>query len=302
MNPNKASSARRVPRKSSGRRAGGSAARSPTPQQSPERLQKLLAGMGLGSRRQIEQWIAAGDITVNGHVAKLGEQATPADDIRLRGRRLEFAANRRHGPRLLMYHKPVGEVCTRNDPEGRRTIFASLPRKGRLLSVGRLDLNTSGLLLLTDDGELVNRLTHPSHEIARVYAVRVLGDVPQATLTRLTTGVALEDGSARFDAVEPAGGSGANQWFHVRLHEGRQREVRRLWESQGVQVSRLIRIGFGPLQLDRDLPSGRFRDLQPAEVQALYEAVELAPPKPWQTSPAPKGKPRRFKSGPRQTQ
>ncbi len=209
-----------------------------------ERLQKFLARMGLGSRRQIEDWIRQGRITVNGVVAQLGNQVNGAEKIQIDGRPIQvrpFGQRRR----VLAYYKPVGEVTSRHDPEGRPTIFEHLPllRDSRWVAVGRLDLNTQGLLLLTNDGELANRLMHPSSQIEREYAVRVLGEVPLEMLKRLREGVALEDGVARFDEIREAGGEGANHWYHVILREGRHREVRRLWESQGVTVSRLTRVG-----------------------------------------------------------
>ncbi len=242
------------------------------------RLQKLLAEQGLGSRREIESWIAAGEISVNGQTAQLGAKASVTDNICRLGKPLSLKSPSRPTASVWLYHKPVGEVCTRFDPEGRPTIFANLPRRGRLISVGRLDLNTAGLLLLTTDGELAHRLMHPSHAIPRVYAVRVVGEVAAETLERLRTGVQLDDGPARFDTIEVAGGQGLNRWYHVRLHEGRNREVRRLWDSQGVTVSRLIRIGYGPIALDRDLPTGRFRPLGNEEIDALYRLVELTRP------------------------
>ena len=224
-----------------------------------ERLHKLLARAGFGSRREIERWISEGRITLNGAPAKLGDCATEKDDIRIDGRRLaarQVAAPER---RVIAYYKPEGEVTTRSDPEGRPTIFENLPRltQGRWIAVGRLDINTSGLLLLTTDGELANRLMHPSRAVPREYAVRVLGAVDEELLQRLKSGVQLDDGMAHFESIADAGGSGANHWYHVILTEGRNREVRRLWESQGVKISRLIRVGYGPIALTRRLRPGR---------------------------------------------
>ncbi|WP_018862747.1 23S rRNA pseudouridine(2605) synthase RluB [Thioalkalivibrio sp. ALJ3] len=242
-----------------------------------ERVQKVLAARGLGSRREIEGWIERGEVKVNQRTAKLGDQVGPNDVIRVRGRVIHMAE---HAHRWLVYHKPVGEICSRSDPEGRKPVFASLPRlKGqRWVAVGRLDLNTSGLLLFTTDGELANRLMHPSHSLEREYAVRVLGEVPDDTRRMLLEGVELEDGPARFDVLEERGGDGANHWFHVVVSEGRNRLVRRLWDAVGVTVSRLIRVRYGPVVLGRGLKTGASRDLEVSEVEALYEAVELPVP------------------------
>lgn len=246
-----------------------------------ERLQKVLARAGLGSRREIEDWIRAGRITVNDRPAELGVSVTDHDRIRVDGRPVSLAAAA-PAPRTLIYHKPAGELTTRRDEAGRPTVFDALPRlrHGRWITIGRLDFNTSGLLLVTTDGELAHRLMHPSWEIEREYAVRVLGAVDGIVLTRLLEGVELEDGMAAFGTVRDAGGQGANHWYHVTVREGRNREVRRLWESQGVQVSRLIRVRYGPVSLPAGVRAGRFRDLTPQERTALYAAVKLPAPKP----------------------
>lgn len=242
-----------------------------------EKLQKVLARAGFGSRRELETWIAAGRVSINGKVAQLGDRVEPGDTLRVDGR--VVPTRRQLGPRrrVLVYHKPEGEVVTRNDPEGRPTVFEKLPRArgGRWIPVGRLDVNTSGLLLVTTDGELANRLMHPSSAIEREYAVRVYGEVAPETIDRLTQGVELEDGPARFDTVVDAGGEGANHWYHVVLREGRNREVRRLWESQGVVVSRLIRVRYGPVFLNRALRQGNWQELPPHVVSALAESVGL---------------------------
>ena len=257
-----------------------------------ERLQKFLARMGLGSRRQIEDWIRQGRITVNGAVAQLGNQVNGAEKIQIDGRliRLRPFGQRR---RVLAYYKPVGEVTSRHDPEGRPTIFENLPplHDGRWIAVGRLDLNTQGLLLLTNDGELANRLMHPSSQVEREYAVRVLGAVPPEMLKRLREGVTLEDGVARFDEIREAGGEGANHWYHVILREGRHREVRRLWESQNVTVSRLTRVRYGPVTLRRGLHPGHWDELDEAQIAELLRAVGYAP------EPEPKPEPRRSSAG-----
>jgi 23S rRNA pseudouridine2605 synthase len=243
-----------------------------------ERLQKVLAAAGIGSRREIEQWIRAGRITVNGVAANLGQKVTGQERILLDGRALPALRKSRPAPRVLMYHKPAGEVCTRSDPGGRPTIFDRLPPVpgARWISVGRLDLATSGLLLLTTDGALAHALMHPSRQVAREYAVRVQGTVSAATLERLRQGIDLEDGPAAFGAVEPAGGAGSNQWFRVMVAEGRNRLVRRAWEAVDCRVSRLIRTRYGPVELPRSLRPGQHRRLGERELAALYQAAGLA--------------------------
>ncbi len=249
-----------------------------------ERIQKRLADAGLGSRRQIEAWITEGRIRVNGEVATLGQKIDAQDQVKLDGRRVMLAGAAAPA-RVLLYRKRVGEVVTRDDPEGRQTVFRKLPplEQGRWIAVGRLDINTAGLLLFTTDGELARRLMHPSFEINREYAVRVLGTLSaemQDVLTRV--GVELDGHTARFDSLRPgsseADAGSANQWWTVTLHEGRHREVRRLFESQGLQVSRLIRLAYGPLILGRGIRSGGFRDATPAERNALFQAVSLPVP------------------------
>lgn len=246
-----------------------------------EKLQKALARAGLGSRRTIEGWIRAGRVSVNGSPAEIGDRVSEGDMVRVDGRRIRLTPSGRK-LRILMYHKPAGEICTRSDPEGRPTVFDALPRlRGqRWVAVGRLDVATSGLLLFTNDGDLANRLMHPSSGVEREYAVRVRGEVGAVILDALRSGVRLEDGVARFDALTPRGGEGANQWFHVIIGEGKNREIRRLWESQGVEVSRLIRVRYGTVQLPRGLKAGRFNDLDPAAVLSLCQAAGYTPPKP----------------------
>jgi len=247
-----------------------------------ERLQKVLARAGHGSRRQVEAWIRDGKITVNGKLAELGISVSATDLIKIDGRSVSTVTGPGTISRTLVYHKPAGELITRKDEAGRPTVFEHLPRlaHGRWISVGRLDFNTSGLLLVTTDGELAHRLMHPSWEVEREYAVRVLGEVDDEVLQRLQDGVELDDGLAGFTSILDAGGAGANHWYHVILREGKNREVRRLWESQGLQVSRLIRIRYGPIELPRDVRAGRFRDLTHKELTTLYGLVKLEAPKP----------------------
>lgn len=230
---------------------------------SSDKLQKVLANAGLGSRRQMEAWIDAGRVKVNGAIAHLGQRVEPDDKIKVDGRLLTSLQRRATRTRVLIYNKPEGEICTRDDPEGRTTVFDRLPKlKGeRWIAVGRLDINSSGLLLFTTDGELANRLMHPSSEIIRTYAVRVLGEMTPAIKQKLLKGVKLEDGIAKFDSLESAGGKGANQWYHVTLCEGRNREVRRLFESQALKVNRLIRIQFAGIDLPRDLRQGHYQEI-----------------------------------------
>jgi 23S rRNA pseudouridine2605 synthase len=237
------------------------------------RLQKLLAEAGLGSRRAVEEWIRGGRVTVAGRIARLGDRASRGDDVRLDGRKLELgdAGTARE---LLLYNKPIGEVTTRRDPAGRPTVFDRLPepRRGRWIAVGRLDVNTSGLLLLTTDGGLAHRLMHPSSEIEREYLVRVRGRPGREVLQRLLEGVPLEDGVARFDRITAAAtdrAAGSHSSFRVVLHEGRNREVRRLWSAVGFEVSRLLRIRYGPIELPRALRPGAVRCADAALLERL---------------------------------
>ena len=248
-----------------------------------ERLQKLLANAGLGSRRYLETLIAAGRIRVNGRVAKLGERAGPEDRIEVDGRPVggkRLATNQRF---VIMYNKPEGELVTRNDPSGRKTVFERLPPLpvGRWIAVGRLDVNSAGLILFTNDGELANRLMHPRTNIEREYAVRVNGAVTEEMVRRLVSGVELEDGPARFEDVVDAGGEGSNRWFHLVIMEGRKREVRRLWEAVGAKVSRLKRVRYGPIILDSSVKVGQWRELDREERQDLLRIVGLKNDRPW---------------------
>ena len=239
-----------------------------------EKLQKVLAARGLGSRRELERWIEAGRISVNGKIAKLGARVSDEDRILVDGRPTSV---KKVSHRFLLYNKPEGEICTRDDPEGRSTVFDKLPKlkNQRWISVGRLDFNTAGLLLFTTDGELANKLMHPSSNIDREYAVRVLGDVSKGALDKMLEGVLLEDGIYKFSDIqlgknaEDVDGK-ANQWYYVVLMEGKNREVRRLWESQGYTVSRLKRVRFGSFFIPSAVKAGRFVDLKMKEIKELY--------------------------------
>lgn len=246
-----------------------------------ERIQKMLARAGFGSRREIERWIEAGQVEVNGAPAKLGDKIGIDDAVKLKGQAISFRKALEFKPRVIAYHKPIGEIVSRDDPEGRTSVFEHLPvmKTSRWIAVGRLDINTSGLLLFTNDGELANKLMHPSSEVEREYAVRILGEVDNDMLTKMQKGVQLEDGMARFEDIKAHGTSeGVNQWYHVLLKEGRNREVRRIWESQGLVVSRLMRVRYGLIELDRTLRQSRWRDLDARECTALYKLVGLEPP------------------------
>ena len=261
------------------------------------RIQKVLAQAGVASRRKIEELIRDGRITVNGEPAHIGQKIGPQDQVRVNGKGVALPSGHQ-AVRVLAYKKRSGEIVTRADPEGRRTVFRKLPELegGRWIAIGRLDINTSGLLLFTNSGELARRLMHPSFEIEREYAVRVLGEVDDAMLETLVQGVRLEDGEGRFEKVwrsdgpgydEPESDSGddrghgplprgaANRWFQVVVKQGRNRLVRRMWESQRCQVSRLIRVRYGPVELGRGIRSAGFRELGPPEVRALQRAVGL---------------------------
>ncbi|WP_300730805.1 23S rRNA pseudouridine(2605) synthase RluB [Pseudomonas sp.] len=245
-----------------------------------EKLQKVLARIGVGSRRDVESWISQGRIKVNGKDATLGLRVDLHDAISIDGKVIKREEAAESVRRVIMYNKPDGEICTRDDPEGRPTVFDKLPRpkEGRWINIGRLDINTTGLLMFTTDGELANRLMHPSYEMDREYAVRVRGEVDDEMIERLKAGVVLEDGPARFTDIKQApGGEGFNHWYHCVVMEGRNREVRRLWESQGLVVSRLKRVRFGPVFLNSDLPMGRWREMSQYEVDILSAEVGLTP-------------------------
>lgn len=240
-----------------------------------EKLQKVLARSGVGSRREMERWIEQGRFSVNGQTAKLGDRVLPADVVQLDGKKVSLGDV--SAVRCLLYHKPVGEVCSRKDPEGRRTVFESLPalKEGRWIAIGRLDYNTSGLLLFTTDGELAHKLMHPSSAIEREYLVRVMGKVSDANIAALLDGVILDDGPARFTDVVDGGGEGINRWFYVVLMEGRNREVRRLWESQGLTVSRLKRVRFGNVFMPSKLKKGEWLELPQKDTDVLYDMADI---------------------------
>ncbi|HBH10424.1 MAG: 23S rRNA pseudouridylate synthase B [Legionellales bacterium] len=240
-----------------------------------DRIQKVLANAGYGSRREIEKLINNGKIKVNGKLATIGQCIEEKDQVAINSRPIRLHQQRKKKPKVLAYYKQAGEVCTRRDEKGRETVFKNLPRlrNSRWISIGRLDLNTTGLLLFTTDGELANKLMHPSSEIEREYAVRVFGRVTNENINTLLDGVELEDGFAKFTDIVDSGGKGTNHWYHVVVMEGRNKEVRRLWESQGVQVTRLIRTRFGSYILPRKKRVGQFWRLDEKEIKSLENSI-----------------------------
>ena len=244
-----------------------------------EKLQKVLARVGLGSRRYMEEVIAAGRVSVNGSIAQVGERIEPGDELRIDGRKVQFQLEDEVRRRVLVYYKPEGEICSRNDPDGRPTVFEQLPQiaNDRWVMVGRLDINSTGLLMFTNDGELANRLMHPSNEVEREYAVRVMGEVTPEARKNLLAGVELDDGPAKFESFSDIGGEGINRWYQVVVKEGRNREVRRLFESQSLKVSRLLRTRYGSVILPRELRTGRWVELDKHEIDNLVKSVELKP-------------------------
>lgn len=272
----------------------------PTTLTEPERLQKVLAQAGVASRREIEEWVIAGRISVNGLPATLGQKIGPGDRVKVNGKLIPLRFTQR-SPRVLIYHKPEGEIVSRDDPEGRPTVFERLPvlRKGRWLAVGRLDFNTSGLLLFTNDGDLANKLMHPRYELEREYAVRLLGELTEEQAKSLTEGIQLEDGPAKFNTLRDEGGEGANHWYRVTISEGRNREVRRMFEAVGLTVSRLMRVRYGAVELPARLKRGMWMEMPEADAcklagvaapqrQGQDEKRVKRPPKMHRTTPSPR--------------
>jgi len=263
-----ASSAARSPASS-----GSGGRRPPPPADASVKLHKALADAGFGSRRELEEWISAGRVSVNAEPAHVGQRIGPQDKVRVNGKlvRLRFADERRQ--RILLYHKPEGEIVSRDDPQGRPSVFDKLPRMrgSRWIAVGRLDFNSCGLLLFTNDGALAEQLMHPRSEIEREYAVRVVGELSQENKHRLTEGIELEDGLAHFGRLVDGGGEGTNRWYRVTISEGRNREVRRMFEAVGVTVSRLMRVRYGPVSMPPRLKRGMVLELEPGEVASLLK-------------------------------
>jgi 23S rRNA pseudouridine2605 synthase len=240
-----------------------------------DRIQKLIANAGYGSRRWAERLIEQGRITINNQEAKLGDKAIITDKVTIDGRLIDLGRYSEEETKVLILNKQAGVICSNKDEEGRQSVFEFLPENTRWVMVGRLDLNTSGLLLFTNNGDLANKLMHPSFEIDREYAVRVLGKVEDEHIKKLTNGIELEDGFAKFHRVTLGGGEGANRWYHVVVREGRKREVRRLWEALDFKVSRLIRTRFSDIRLPEKLRANQSEYLKPKQVQALLKSVDL---------------------------
>jgi len=240
-----------------------------------ERIQKLIANAGYGSRRWAERLIEQGRISINNQEAKLGDKAIIKDKVTIDGRLIDLGRYSEEDTKVLILNKQAGVICSNKDEEGRQSVFEFLPENTRWVMVGRLDLNTSGLLLFTNNGDLANKLMHPSSEIDREYAVRVLGKVEDEHIKKLINGIELEDGFAKFHRVTLGGGEGANRWYHVVVREGRKREVRRLWEALDFKVSRLIRTRFSDIRLPEKLRANQSEYLKPKQVQALLKSVNL---------------------------
>lgn len=245
-----------------------------------QRLHKLLALAGLGSRRDMEKLIETGRVSINGHLATVGAAVIDQDVVRVDGRIMHLPFDPEL-PQVLLYHKPEGELVSADDPEGRATVFAKLPRikQGKWIAIGRLDMNTSGLLIFTNSGDLANRFMHPRYEVEREYAVRILGELTEGQMLQLTQGIELDDGLANFETIYPQGGEGANKWYQVVIKEGRNREVRRLFEALHMPISRLMRVRFGPITLPSRVKRGQMLKLEQKEVVGLLELVGLPVPK-----------------------
>lgn len=261
------------------KQGGGGAGRNLLVTDPEPKLHKALADAGLGSRRELEDWIIAGRVSVNGMPAHVGQRIGPEDKIRVNGKLIQLRFAQSRLPRVLIYHKPEGEIVSRDDPEGRPSVFDKLPRlkAGRWITVGRLDFNSCGLLVVTNNGDLANRMMHPRYELEREYAVRILGELTDEQKQQLLDGVMLEDGPAKFNSLIDKGGEGSNHWYHVTLNEGRNREVRRMFESIGLTVSRLMRVRYGPISLPPRLKRGQCRDLEPKELEELMEWARSQP-------------------------
>jgi 23S rRNA pseudouridine2605 synthase len=251
-----------------------------TPAEPTQRLHKLMALAGLGSRRDMEEMIASGRVTINGETAKPGQGVTQYDVVRVDSRPLKLNFEPEL-PQVLIYHKPEGEIVSQDDPEGRASVFDKLPRikQGKWIAIGRLDINTSGLLIFTNSGELANRFMHPRYEVEREYAVRIFGELTEGQMLTLTQGIELEDGPASFDSISPQGGEGANHWYQVIIREGRNREVRRLFEAFQLPVSRLMRVRFGPVNLPPRVKRGTMLKLEQKQVVDLLEWAGLEVPR-----------------------
>jgi 23S rRNA pseudouridine2605 synthase len=270
--------------------APGAAAAGPS-----QKLQKVLAQSGLGSRREMEEFIAAGKVLVNGEVATLGTRVSPEDLVKVGRRQIRFKLSAKL-PRVILYHKPEGEIVSRDDPDGRPSVFDKLPviRAGKWLAIGRLDFNTCGLLIFTTSGELANRLTHPRFEVEREYAVRIMGELDDAQARQLVNGIELDDGPARFDQLAAQGGEGRNHWYRVVVREGRNRLVRRMFEHLGLQVSRLMRVRFGIVNMPPRLKRGQHLELTDAQTRSVLDWLaggKVADDEPASPAPAPTRKP-----------
>ncbi|MFN3750807.1 MAG: pseudouridine synthase [Thiobacillus sp.] len=259
-------------------RAAARLAQAAAPEAASERLQKALASAGLGSRREMEEWIAQGRVQVNGETATIGMKVGPRDIVKVSGRRIYLRFDEKR-TRILIYHKSEGEIVTRDDPGGRATVFDALPklRGAKWISIGRLDYNTDGLMIFTTSGELANKLMHPRFEVEREYAVRILGELSDEQIQQLLDGVELDDGPAQLQSCFRAGGEGANRWYRVIIKEGRKREVRRIFEHLGFTVSRLTRIRFGPIVLPPQLKRGQKMELDDELVARVMEWAGLEP-------------------------